>query len=155
MSKTYFNTQCLLGAQWFYTKMYSNTWSITLAAFKSFLAEISEELIAFCKEFEAYLNLFWITLQTYSMYVIFTIFTCVPLFTVILIPLYCLYLITAPSTVKKCLHWFKLVYCNIFTSTLFCMAKNCNIYNFLLVSKFQLYTFAVYFTSSWLHFVSN
>ena len=34
--------------------------------------------------------------------VFFTLFTCVPLSTVI--PLYCLHLITAPSTVEKCKH---------------------------------------------------
>ena len=40
----------------------------------------------------------------YIFIVIFTLFTCVPLSTVI--PLYCLHLITAPSTVEKCKHWF-------------------------------------------------
>ena len=58
LRKIHCNTQWLLGAQWFYTKMYSNTWSITLAAFESFLAETPEELSAFCNEIEADLNLF-------------------------------------------------------------------------------------------------
>ena len=47
--------------------------------------------------------------------VIFTVFTCVPFSNVI--PLYGLHLITASSTVEKCKHWFTVVYCNIYTST--------------------------------------
>ena len=33
-------------------------------------------------------------------------------------PLYRLHLITAPSTVEKCKHWFTVVYCNIYIFTL-------------------------------------
>ena len=48
--------------------------------------------------------------------VIFKNFKGVPVSTLIL--LYCLHLITAPSTVEKFKHWFTVVYCNIYTSTL-------------------------------------
>ena len=39
------------------------------------------------------------------------------------IPFYCLHSITAPSTVKNCKHWFTLVYCNIYSSTLLCVRQ--------------------------------
>ena len=47
--------------------------------------------------------------------VIFTLFMCVPLSTVI--PLYCLHIITAPSAVEKCKNWFTVVCCSTYTST--------------------------------------
>ena len=45
-----------------------------------------------------------------------TVFRCVPFPAVLL--LYFLHCTTAPITVEKCKHWFTVVYCNIYTSTL-------------------------------------
>ena len=48
---------------------------------------------------------------------IFNIYTFLHFLCVSNFPLYCLYLITAPSIVEKCKHWFTVVYYNIYTST--------------------------------------
>ena len=45
-----------------------------------------------------------------------TVFCCVPFPAVL--SLYFLHCTTAPNTVEKCKHWFTVVYCNIYTSTL-------------------------------------
>ena len=45
-----------------------------------------------------------------------TVFRCVPFPAVL--SLYFLHWTTAPITVEKCKHWFTVVYCNIYTSTL-------------------------------------
>ena len=45
-----------------------------------------------------------------------TVFRCVPFPATL--SLYFLHCTTAPITVEKCKHWFTVVYCNIYTSTL-------------------------------------
>ena len=47
----------------------------------------------------------------------YTFYVC-PNFHCNLSVLFTFHLITAPSTVKKCKHWFTVVYCNIYISTL-------------------------------------
>jgi hypothetical protein len=69
--------------------------------------------------------------------VIFTLFTGIPLSTVI--SLYILHLIIAPSTVEKCEHWFTVVYCNFYIGM--CMANTCNLHTFLRVSQFPYLQF--------------
>ena len=75
--------------------------------------------IMMCAIFNTYYILYAGSKTTYTaniFNVIFTLFMCVPFSTVI--PMYGLHLITAPSTVEKCKHWFTVVYWNIYTSTL-------------------------------------
>ena len=73
--------------------------------------------LALDKRFAGQSSPIFLTIHTANIFnVIFTLFTCVPFSNVI--PLHCLHLITAPSTVEKCKHRFTVVYCKIYTSTL-------------------------------------
>ena len=84
-------------------------------------------------DYELFLN----TVYTANIFnVIFTLFTCVPLSSVIPI-----HFIGSPNTVEKCKHWFTVVYCNIYI--VMCMANTCNFYTFSRVSQLPLYIFAV------------
>ena len=108
----------------------NNAWNIRSLVDESFVPSAHRTSVLCCRlrDFQTH------TANIFN--VIFTLFMCVPLYTVI--PLH---FITAPSTVEKCKHWFTLVYCNI--HFVMCLANTCNIYTFSRVSQCPLYIFSV------------